>query len=273
MRAVLIAGRARGGRGLSSKDAALGMRGTIVVVAALLGAALTATLWSYWRRDSVDANVPIVDYATLFRDPRGLPMGLTLMPSPAGSRWTMSDRARAIRLGARLADLEIVIRGRTRAADASYYQHDPVADWVVANNSALIARFAGDLAAGFDNVSNETSAAAWYRTVQRSGQDGATVSWEVLEFARQWGNTFKPGYLALAEWLELGRAAALREDSKFFERAESRALVAAALEMQDLPPDARVPFAQVRDITPGTSVGDFSSLEHALTNALSALAK
>lgn len=225
------------------------------------------------QRANADAAVPIDDYGALFRDRRGLPMGLSLMPSPVGSRWELSKPARAIRLGARIADLELASKGRDGATIASYYVEDPIASWVVIKNSDLIDRFAGELAAAFDNVPNGRSAAGWYRVVQRRGQDRATVDWKYMREARNWALDFEPGFLVVGEWLELARAAALRHDASFVANDKSRAMLAAALKIPQLPDDVRESLMHVQDLTAAGTIPDFHALSRALTDALAGLAR
>ncbi|MEO6876835.1 MAG: hypothetical protein ABI205_00035, partial [Gemmatimonadaceae bacterium] len=89
----------------------------LLAALALAGLTVAATILLVRRhRADADIAVPVTNYGALFRDTRGLPMGLPLMPSPAESRWGISKRVRAVRLGARLADLEMVARARNVAA-------------------------------------------------------------------------------------------------------------------------------------------------------------
>ncbi|HEY4219162.1 MAG TPA: hypothetical protein VGM67_18595 [Gemmatimonadaceae bacterium] len=255
----------------------LGLRGTkrVIVFAAVVLGATTASIafLALRHRANDDAVVPVMNYSSFFRDERGLPMGLSLMPSPVGSRWAIAAEPRAVRLGARLADLEIVSFARMGATHASYYDESPVANWVVIRNSDLIEKFAGELAQGFDAVPEGRVTAAWYRLVQARGRDRATVEWTYMGHAREWALDFHPGLLVLGEWLELGRAAALRHDYSFFARPESRALLAGALLLPKLSPQTAVSLELVRDLTSRTTAGDFRALEHALTAALETLAK
>jgi hypothetical protein len=232
------------------------------------------TQWvTHARRDVGDTSLPVTDYSALFHDRRGLPNGLSLAPSPAGSRWKLSDEPRAIRIGARLADLELVSRARDAAAHASYYAHDPVADWTVAKNSDLIDRFAGDLATAFDAVPGGRAAAAWYRIAQQRGRDQATSDWNAMRYSRAWALDFHPGLISLGEWLETARAAALRQDGAYFATPQSRAMASAAAKLPALPETTRVLLERVNGLTSAAQIADFHAVERALTDALTALTK
>jgi hypothetical protein len=232
-----------------------------------------AELVSHGRRDDRAAALPVTDYSALLHDRRGLPNGLSLMPSPVGSRWKLADETRAVRIGARLADLELASRARDAAARASYYGHDPIADWVVAKNSELIERFADNLSKAYDAVPGGRVAAAWYRIARQRGRDQATSDYRATEYARQWALDFHPGLTTLGEWLETARAAALREDGAYFATPQSRAMAAAAATLPALPDTTHAMLTRVDALTSATPISDFHAVERALTGALSALTK
>ena len=241
---------------------------TVVASALVFGGVQWA---GHTRSSDGDAALPVANYSALFPDRRGLPSGLSLAPSPVGSRWLMSDEVRAVRLGARLADLELASRARTAATDASYYDHDPVADWVVAKNSDFVDQFAGDLATALGQLPHGQVAAAWYRLVQQRGRDQATSDWNSMRSARQWALTFHPGLIALGEWLETARAAALRGDAAYFASEQSRAMASAAAKLPALPDTTRSLLTRVDALTSVPAISDFHAVEHALTDALAAL--
>jgi hypothetical protein len=239
-------------------------------VAALVVAAVYAHDW--WHHHEVtDPSAVRGDYVTLLSDPTGsgLPAELTPVWTPAPAEDAkLPETVRAVRIGARMADLEIAAYARNRRA--SYGPLDSAAGAVVHRNSALVAAFAAELAASLDSVPDGARAAALYRFIQGRGEREATVS--LQDRARRASLGFHPRLLALGNWLETARIAALRGDRVFLTSPECRAEAEEAVSLPGLSRDARSALERVRGLIVAGAIGDLDALEQALTDALRATA-
>lgn len=244
----------------------------LISIAAVLLAVASVT---YVQRPiDMSGAVPIGDYATLLFDPDGAGLPVELAPA-----WTASDsstasisrNARAVRIGARLIDLEIAARARNVHGIAAYYDQDPWSIAVVQANAALAATFAGELASNLDHVPQGAYTAYLFRYTESEGQRVATIDQGVITLARRQTLYFRPTFIALGNWLEAARVAALRGDRNFLARSESVAEATKAPSISGLSPAGRVALERVRALMPTDSTADLGSLERALTDALRTL--
>ncbi|HEU4628182.1 MAG TPA: hypothetical protein VFS08_00465 [Gemmatimonadaceae bacterium] len=185
--------------------------------------------------------------------------------------------ARAVRIGARDADLTLLARQRSAVSIPAYYWHDSAAIAVVARNSAFVAAHAAELARMLDRVSRGAAAAALYRVVARQGQERGVVGSEHSK-ARSLARRDRTPFVVVGSWLEYARVAALRRDLAFFRRTESRAFAAGAVGLPGLSAEERAALERVRALATDDSLGardwggEFAGLEEALTRALTLLA-
>lgn len=229
-----------------------------------------------WPRGTAVAEAPVGDYVSLLsgRGGAGLPTGLTTawsQASPAVS--ALSSKARAVRIGARIADLEITGWARNRLAPLAYFERDSAAIAGVQRYSASVDSFAGELAGHLDEVQHGDHAAALYRRIESEGKRAATVELDVAEAARREALIlFNSRFVALGNWLEVARVATLQGDTAFLASAESRAEAAAAVSLPGISREARESLDRVRLLLDGRRPTDLRALERALTDALKALA-
>ncbi|HET7585059.1 MAG TPA: hypothetical protein VFK13_09130 [Gemmatimonadaceae bacterium] len=212
-------------------------------------------------------------YFLLLDDPHGsgLPQALTISwPPPRAGASHPSERATAVRIGARIVDLDIMAWARNAIAAPSYYG-DTAAMIAVVHESAFIAAFGAELSAMLDSLPRGDVAAVYYRRVQDEAHRLATVDDAELRMGRLTASVVRPEYLSLGSWLEAGRVAALRGDSAFFMTPESEAESVAALCLP-LPRSARSALQRVPRLVQPDSPRDFAALERAFTSALRAVA-
>lgn len=242
----------------------------VLGVAALIAAVVCARGW-WHHREVTDPSVVRGDYVTLLSDPTGsgLPAELTPVWTPAPAEdATLPETVRAVRIGARMADLGIAAYARNRRA--SYSPLDSASSAIVHRSSALVATFAAELAASLDSVPDGARAAALYRFIQRRGEREATVS--LQDRARRAALGFHPRLLALGNWLETARVAALRGDRAFLASSECRAAADEAVSLRGLSRESRTALERVRGLIVAGAIGDLDTLEQALTDALRAAA-
>lgn len=138
--------------------------------------------------------------------------GAGLPPAWDGTPWRttrgagdpLTPEARAVRVGARLTDLELAAAAR---------------------DTASVRAVAAEVAALLDEVPGGAGAAAGYRALGTSAAaDGAALARTRRDAALVAGEEF----VALGMWIEAARVAAARRDAGFFRTAESRAALGRA---------------------------------------------
>jgi hypothetical protein len=185
----------------------------------------------------------------------------------------LSETARAVRIGARMADLRIMGGARNWLASRAYFEHDSAAIDEVERHSATIETMASELAAMLGSVPGGARGAALYRVIEREGSDKATLDPSVLDAARAASLEYHPRRVALGNWLEATRVAALRGDTAFLESAECSAEAEASVSLPGLPVAGRAALMHVRDIIVTNPNENLGELERAATYALRVLAK
>lgn len=234
----------------------------------LFGAALE-------RRRARLNMVAIADYVELLSFARGV--ALPTERSPSSSRSNRGERslsatARATRIGAYMADLKIVGRARNSLAVRAYVEHDSAAILAVERHSVRVEALAHDLASMLDEVPSGARGARLYRLIEQEGRDKATVDPSVLDAAQGAALQSLPRHVALGNWLEASRVAALRGDTAFLNSPECRAEAEVSLSLSGLSTVERTQLAHVRDmIVTGSDAYTLESLARALTEALSNL--
>jgi len=202
----------------------------------------------------------------------GLPVALNPGFALAVDGPGTSSRARAVRLGARIVDLEVVAAARNVASDAAYYHQDPLALATVAYNSDLVVQLADSLVSTLRAVGGSVNAERLYRYVAYDGRRGATVGGE-LEMARGALRSVEPRFVALGNWIEAARVAALRGDRKFFASWASTSMAARAPTIAGIPAEARTSLTDVRALISAGLPDDSLAVARGLTRALTALTR
>jgi hypothetical protein len=250
---------------------------TAPIVALLLVLVSLVAVQGYLRHASIDAaagRFGAGDYADLLSDRGNGPLATdwrsAWLPTPTMA--AMSERARAVRVGARVIDLELSARARNGAIAAAYYRGDPAATAVFTRQSPLIAAFAGEITATLADVPEAAASAGLYARVVGMAHRPATINSE-LYYGRKALLDFQPRYLAIGNWLEAARVAAQRGDRAFFNTPESRAALLVLASTTTIPPDARPLVDRLLRLMPDGRAGNLAVLEPALTGALRALAE
>jgi len=185
-------------------------------------------------------------YAALLARP-GLPAGWNGAPWTAAraAGETMQPRARAVRIGARLTDLEA----------AATAQDSPAARQAAADVAALLEPLP---AAG-------PATAVYAELGRRAGEPAAGRERGRRTAARLAG----ADAVALGAWAEAARLAAARRDDAFFRARPTRRAVAHAAEDASLPADARAAAQRIRAAL-AAGAPDWGALEAGASRLLAA---
>jgi hypothetical protein len=248
-------------------------RWVLALVAASLVAIAAAAGWRAHREPPPELWPSIDNFATLLFDPMGagLPRDLTPAWTSSAER-SLPAEARAVRIGALVADLRAVSWARNAVAPQDYYQHDPLARRYAVHQCSVAVPIAHQLAAHLDRIPGGADGAKLIRSTEDQARRGATITWGEQWHAINYALTWRPSYVLLGNWLEATRIAALRGDRDFFRRPEVKdeALNAAALDA--VPPHARIALTRLRTLVVVESEPDFERISGAATTALEALA-
>jgi hypothetical protein len=213
------------------------------IAAVVAAVALAPLAWN--RMQPAGLQAPGVLAERLATSGTALPAGWD--PSPWGSTRSASDpmtpRARAIRIGARLVELELALRGQ-----------DPAAARIAAQVAILLGELPGSgLAAATFRPLQERAGAPWTELeplMEEASDAAADMAGE--EDVR------------LGAWLQAGRIAAAREDAAFF---RTRATEAALRRLQDDP--ATGPAAErIRTLTSAEGAPDWNTVASHLSEIL-----
>jgi len=266
----------RPGAGLAPATLSKKPYAALLVAAAVLGASSLLALMAavLAKRPHPTVERPAGDYASYLEKDvgTGLPVALNPGFAIAVDGPGTSSRARTVRLGARIVDLEVVALARNEASDAAYYHRDPVALATVAYNSDLVVQLADSLVSTLRAVGGSVNAERLYTYVAYDGRRGATVGRE-LEMARMALRSAEPRFVALGNWIEAARVAALRGDREFFASWPSTTMAARAPTMAGVPADARAALAEVRTLLAAGLPADSVAVARALTRAIVALTR
>lgn len=246
----------------------------LCLVLAITGAAILLVLWLRERyANDADGMVALAAIGGLLSDQEdGLPPGLVPIWTGHAADENSSKEARAVRIGARQAALEIVSRQRFAHGVQAYFGRDSAALAIVAHGSERAAGIAAALAQELDHLDGGAASARMYREVERLARAQDYFGQRARE-ARDALPRVRPQHVAVGYWLEYARVAALRRDTAFFRSPESRAIAAAAVDLPRLGRADHVALEAVRDGMAGGSLPDVSSLEPLLTRALVELSR
>ena len=202
-----------------SKRRWIGVAAAIVVVA---GAS-----WFVMQRTTTDDAGP-ARYVAMLATSERLPAGWNGQPWSATRSTTdgpMSSRARAVRLGARLVDLQVAAN---------------TADSVVATIASDIARLLSAMpaAAVISNRYSEIS--------RRAGESSASLQPALDEAGSAVRLAAGADDVDLGSWLEAGRLAAIRGDASYFSSTWSRRHFDRLATAADLPAETKTTAERVR---------------------------
>jgi len=219
----------------------------------------------------------------------GIPEGMACGWVADAKRKAHPDGVIAVRVGARMVDLETASFARKKTAYAAWpgvptaiwaaFHDIPYASWPIDHEasrrvrleSAHVQASAGeltDLLAGAPLGGN----AAWaFRRVQDEAWDW--VDSEDVAYAHRASRVLPTGLVELGSWLEASRIAALDGDTAFFAKPRVVAEALAAQRVAGLTDVQRQALRDAVSRTSARSVAEIASLEESLTRALWLLAK
>ena len=239
----------------------------------LAGVLFVTGSWLRERRMNTEGTVSIAMISGLVSErDGGLPGALTPAWSPGAMDGRSSNEARAVRIGARLADIEIVAHQRFAHGVRAYYGRDSTALAIVAGSSERAAAIIADLIRELDRIPGGDVTVQWYQEVERLARLRDYFHLRAVE-ARATLPRVRPRFVATGFWLEYARVAARRGDTAFFRQPESQVVTAEARRLPGLSSQARAALGDVQLLVASESPVDMVVLERALTSALVALAR
>ena len=161
-----------------------------------------------------------------------------------GSGDALSPRARGVRIGARIVDLELLARSRDTSA----------------------ARVALQVAALLDGIPAGSLAASAYRSLAVTGT--GTPSPAALGGAASFAEQVAGGAEVRAgAWIEAARVAAAQRNESFFQSSRTRDAERGIASLENLPASARAALAELSRLL-AASPRDWPAIENALTALL-----
>lgn len=232
---------------------------------------------------------PATDYLNYLADAdAGIPAILTRGWADDSARRPSKDVA-AVRVGARMVDLEAAALSRRRTGYAAWpgtptaiwavfhdipyvnWPNNPEAHRAVRLESEHVSHFAGELTHLFSDVRLAENAAWEFRRVQNEAWDWVNLD-DVAE-AHEASRVLPTDRVALGSWLEAARLAVLESDTAFFANPDVRAEAARAAALPGLSSEQRDVLRDVALRTGTAAQQDFNVLEEQLTRALWLIAK
>lgn len=221
----------------------------LAIAAVLLAGPLVVARWRSTSGAGADAMQALLQSAP----GAALPRGWDAQPWSAtrGGSVPLASGATRIRLGARMADLALAVRGRDLAA----------------------ARYATDVAALLDDIPAAAPIAGIYREIARRAAEPPGQAEPLLDEAAAAVRRLPDGALVeLGTWLEAARVAAAAHDAAFFRSAVTRSTLGRASSPALIPTAARDAIdGAVRQATSGSP--EWGVVEQRLTDVLAALAE
>lgn len=152
-----------------------------------------------------------------------------------------AGRARAVRIGAYITDVDVVLRSATSSP-----AHDSAAD-----------RALSDLIAALESVPGEATAAQEFRLLRDQPQHRTTGAFAQ---ARGAAALVDPDMVRLGAWAEAARYAAWTRDTAFFAQPATDAVLTGAQQSQRLPAESRLGAREIRHILADRSSIDWGVL-------------
>jgi hypothetical protein len=214
----------------------------MALAAVLAGIALAPWLWT---RFTADPGLVAVEAAALPAGWDASPWGTT-----RGAGDPMTEEARAVRLGARLVDVELAVRGR-----------DPAAAQLATETAILL-----------EGISGAAPAAGIYHEVARRAGEPAERLEPLLEVGRKTvPQTAGEEGVRLGAWIESARIAAAMRDRGFFASRATRSRLERMARDPSLPPAARSAVTRIQAEVGSGGAPEWSILERELSGLLRSL--
>ena len=229
--------------------AVLGARGWFAMAAAIV--CLAVVPWA-WRRGHSDDLLPPAGYVILLAEPRGLPPGHDLRPwgVTRASADPLSPAARAVRLGATLAQLQLAVETRDSAAAA----------------------LASDVVGLLDGMAGAAPTVAIYREVaRRAGEPPGQMAPLLARGGEAAARAAGEAWVDLGGWAETARVAAARRDARFFRTQSTTEAIGRARRSPELSSSGDAALARVRAAV-RSEPPDWVPLERSLADLLRQLA-
>ena len=223
----------------------------LALAAVLAGIAVLPWSWSRLRPADADSGEQL---AVVLADAgAGLPTGWDGQPwsTLRGSSDGLARQARAVRLGARLVDLELAAR---------------------AGDHAMTGAIAIDVATLAEGLPAGGVVGAVHRDIaRRAGEPASRLAPTIAHGRVAAAKLAGEELVTLGAWLEAARIAAARRNADFFRADHGRALLARSASDAGLGEPARQALHQVSEAVPAGGEPEWGALEGALTNALRVL--
>ena len=213
-------------------------------------AAVALGIGGWWARGGTGPGDPGRYAARL--EARGIPTGWNGSPWAAtrAADAPLAPRARAVRLGARLTDLEVA---------------------AAVGDAASTRRAAAEAATRRGALPAAGPASSVYAEVRgRAGEPAAALAPLLARGRRTAARLAGEEGVALGAWAEAARLAAARHDAAFFRARESRAALGRAARMDVLPAEARAAVGRLQDVG---EASDWAAVERDATALLAAAAR
>jgi hypothetical protein len=218
----------------------------LALAAVLAGVALAPWLWTRFAADR--GGLAAVEADALPANWDASPWGTT-----RGAGDPLTREARAVRLGARLVDLELAVRGR-----------DP----------ATVAQLASEIAMLLQGIDAAAPTSGIYREIARRSGEPA----ERLEPLLEQGREVVPQMageeqVKLGAWVESARIAAATSDRDFFASRATRSRLERMARDSSLDPAARSAVERIRAATASPGAVDWGSVEQEATTLMRLLGR
>lgn len=217
----------------------------LALAAVLAGIALAPWLWTRFAADR--GGLVAIEAGALPAGWDASPWGAT-----RGAGDPLTDEARAVRLGARMVDVELAVRGR-----------DPAT-----------AQFATETAILLEGIQGAAPAAGIYREVARRAGEPA----ERLEPLLEQGREVVPQIageegVKMGAWLESARIAAATRDRAFYASRATRSQLERMARDSSLDPAAQNAVDRIRAATASPGDDDWASVQREATTLLRLLGR
>jgi hypothetical protein len=225
----------------------------LALAAMLVGIASIPLLWR--GRGASDLRDPGQFVTLLEAERAGLPAGWNSRPwsTTRGAADPLTAQARAVRVGARLTDLELAVRAR---------------------DAASTALLAAEIAALLEPVPASGPLAALYRDVGRRAGESPEQMEPLLAHGR--GSTahiLGEDFVALGAWAEAALIASAHRDAGFFRSRTTKAVLNQTIEHASLDANVRGSVDRIQSTINAKGAPDWGALEAELTQLLRTLAK
>jgi hypothetical protein len=219
----------------------------------LVGITLIPLLWS--RQRTPDLSDPGQFVTLLEAERAGLPPGWNSHPwsTTRGAGDPLTPQARAVRVGARLTDLELAVRAR---------------------DAASTALLAAEIATLLQDVPASGPLAAVYREIERRAGEPSERLEPLLQQGRDSvAQILGEDFVGLGAWAEAARVAVARRDEAFFRSRTTAAVVSYIMEHASLDANVRGSVDRIQTTVDAKGAPDWGALERELTQMLRVLGR